>query len=358
MTLAQAGPRGDAGVSVAKVNLKLIWDVVSRIKVGADGRSLCRRCLRPPHRPSGHQPGLAQHRFLRLGAGARSAHGCCRCAGTAKNIFGRPVLAAHAAIAPLGWRVFVEVPVAEAFAPLYSTLLATGIVLLGGLMLAVLGEPVPCPQTRSHPFKRWRPVRRGSEPGRSITGSRSRPATSCKRWATSSTAWPRDSRIIRDAGAQGRGANATAAARQSRQVAVLAAASHDLRQPLHALNLFVRSVARRCRRCRAGRLVAQIRNSVAAMNELFNALLDISKLDAGVLDAERWSNSRLRPCSSASRRRSWRGAREGTEAARTAKRRLGAQRPDPAGTHPAQSRFQRSQIHRARRRGRRLPAAR
>src|SRR5262249_24452230 len=34
MTLAIAGTRRDAGVSVAEVNLKLIWDVVSQIKVG------------------------------------------------------------------------------------------------------------------------------------------------------------------------------------------------------------------------------------------------------------------------------------------------------------------------------------
>jgi hypothetical protein len=33
MTLAIAGTRRDAGVSVAEVNLKLIWDVVSQIKV-------------------------------------------------------------------------------------------------------------------------------------------------------------------------------------------------------------------------------------------------------------------------------------------------------------------------------------
>src|SRR5215471_8428613 len=34
MTLSLAGTRRDAGVSVAEVNLKLIWDVVSQIKVG------------------------------------------------------------------------------------------------------------------------------------------------------------------------------------------------------------------------------------------------------------------------------------------------------------------------------------
>ena len=37
MTLSLAGTRRDAGVSVAEVNLKLIWDVVSQIKVGEHG---------------------------------------------------------------------------------------------------------------------------------------------------------------------------------------------------------------------------------------------------------------------------------------------------------------------------------
>src|SRR5580693_2907288 len=39
MTLSLAGTRRDAGVSVAEVNLKLIWDVVSQIKVGARGQA-------------------------------------------------------------------------------------------------------------------------------------------------------------------------------------------------------------------------------------------------------------------------------------------------------------------------------
>ena len=39
MTLAVAGARRDAGVTIAEVNLKLIWDVISQIKVGANGRA-------------------------------------------------------------------------------------------------------------------------------------------------------------------------------------------------------------------------------------------------------------------------------------------------------------------------------
>jgi hypothetical protein len=39
MTLSLAGPRLDAGVSVAEVSLKLMWDVVSQIKVGENGQA-------------------------------------------------------------------------------------------------------------------------------------------------------------------------------------------------------------------------------------------------------------------------------------------------------------------------------
>src|SRR6201988_4778977 len=39
MTLSLAGTRKDAGVSIAEVNLKLIWDVVSQIKVGERGHA-------------------------------------------------------------------------------------------------------------------------------------------------------------------------------------------------------------------------------------------------------------------------------------------------------------------------------
>jgi signal transduction histidine kinase len=64
----------------------------------------------------------------------------------------------------------------------------------------------------------------------------------------------------------------------------LAAASHDLRQPLHALNLFIAQLHND--HPDAGertRLVSQIDAAMSAMNELFDSLLDMSKLDAGIL---------------------------------------------------------------------------
>ena len=56
----------------------------------------------------------------------------------ARSYAGQRVLTTYQPIAPLGWLVFVEQPLAEAFAPLYSSLLRNGLLLLSGLALAVL----------------------------------------------------------------------------------------------------------------------------------------------------------------------------------------------------------------------------
>jgi len=64
-----------------------------------------------------------------------------------------------------------------------------------------------------------------------------------------------------------------------------AAASHDLRQPLHALSLFVAALKARNQQPETQTLIENIEASTAAMELLFNALLDISRLDAGTIEA-------------------------------------------------------------------------
>jgi signal transduction histidine kinase/FixJ family two-component response regulator len=64
----------------------------------------------------------------------------------------------------------------------------------------------------------------------------------------------------------------------------LASASHDLRQPLHALTLFVAQLRTESDPEERNRLVARINAAVGSMNELFEALLDMSKLEAGALE--------------------------------------------------------------------------
>jgi signal transduction histidine kinase/CheY-like chemotaxis protein len=63
----------------------------------------------------------------------------------------------------------------------------------------------------------------------------------------------------------------------------LASASHDLRQPLHALNLFVAQLQNESSPAERSRLVGRIDAAVGSMNELFEALLDMTKLEAGIL---------------------------------------------------------------------------
>ena len=63
----------------------------------------------------------------------------------------------------------------------------------------------------------------------------------------------------------------------------LAVASHDLRQPLHALGLFVQALQESSIAAHERHLVGNIRRSVDAMEELFDALLDISRLDSGIV---------------------------------------------------------------------------
>src|SRR4029077_4481105 len=67
----------------------------------------------------------------------------------------------------------------------------------------------------------------------------------------------------------------------------LAAASHDLRQPVHALGMFVGALRGVPMAPEGRRIIQQIEASTAAMDSLFSALLDISKLDAGVVAVER-----------------------------------------------------------------------
>lgn len=67
----------------------------------------------------------------------------------------------------------------------------------------------------------------------------------------------------------------------------LAAASHDLRQPVHALSLFVAALRPRSMDDEARNLLDHVDGSVRAMSGLFGGLLDISRLDAGVVEVNK-----------------------------------------------------------------------
>jgi signal transduction histidine kinase len=65
----------------------------------------------------------------------------------------------------------------------------------------------------------------------------------------------------------------------------IAAASHDLRQPLHAIGLFSSALQRRAQGEELQSVATDLAQAVGVMERLFNSLLDISRLDAGALSA-------------------------------------------------------------------------
>lgn len=82
-------------------------------------------------------------------------------------------------------------------------------------------------------------------------------------------------------------ARATAEAANRGKTQFLAAASHDLRQPLHAMGLFAAALSARAHDVHVRKLVGSINASVEALERLFSALMDISKLDAGAVAPKR-----------------------------------------------------------------------
>jgi signal transduction histidine kinase len=142
MTVAASSP--DGGVVSAEVNLKLMWEVVSDIAVGRAGYAYA---VDSNGRLIAH-PDISlvlQKTELATLAQVNAARSALREPETApervsisRNLEGREVLTAHAAIPSLGWLVFVEQPVEESFAPLRTAVARGAAVLLLGLALAVL----------------------------------------------------------------------------------------------------------------------------------------------------------------------------------------------------------------------------
>ena len=141
MTIAvKAG--GDAGnVTLAEVNLKFIWDVVSRIRIGEKGKAYV--VDDTGHLVADPDIGLVLKK-TDLSAldhvKAALAGGTAELARLAKDVSGNQVLTAFARIDPLGWIVFVEQPVSEVYATLNASILRTGLLILLGLAASVVAS--------------------------------------------------------------------------------------------------------------------------------------------------------------------------------------------------------------------------
>jgi signal transduction histidine kinase len=148
MKIAMAGTVKDAGVAVADVNLKFMWDVISQIKIGKAGHAFV----------VDGQGVLIAHPDISLVlqkttfAGLDQVQAALAAApgrterrsevAIARDFRGRRVMTAYATIAPLKWTVFVEQPLDEAFASLNASIQRTIGLLVAGIVLSVAASLV------------------------------------------------------------------------------------------------------------------------------------------------------------------------------------------------------------------------
>jgi signal transduction histidine kinase len=135
MTIAM--PQSGGGVTVAEVNLKFIWDVVSQIKVGKAGIAYV----------VDRTGALIAHPDISLVLQKTSLDNLEQVKAaitpngpevtTAHDPKGREVLSAHSTIAPLGWVVFVDQPLEEALEPLRASARRTGLLVVAGILLSI-----------------------------------------------------------------------------------------------------------------------------------------------------------------------------------------------------------------------------
>lgn len=274
----------ESGVTIVEVNLGFVRDVLSQIKVGEHGRAYVvdshghliahpdislalrnldlslvepvRRALTPePAPPEPRQPSW--------------------------NAAGEEVLTAHAPVVPPGWHLLIELPIAEADAPLHAAIersiaLLVGVLLVGGVASLLITGRMMAPIEALHDGV----ARIGSgDLGRRIVIETGDELQALGEQINSMASRLEESHSSLERKVEERTHQLELA--NLAKSRFLAAASHDLRQPLHALGLFVAELPAHVRSVEGRRIIGRIDAAVSAMNEMFMALLDTSRLDAG-----------------------------------------------------------------------------
>jgi signal transduction histidine kinase len=145
MTIAVRATPPVTGITAVDVNLKFMWEVIQRIRVGKTGFAYV---VDRQGRLIAH-PDISlvlQKTDLSTLPQVRAALSHAKGSGgddplrvsEARDPSGKPVLTAYARIESLGWTVFVEQSADEAYQPLYASLMRTGILLVAGLLLAMI----------------------------------------------------------------------------------------------------------------------------------------------------------------------------------------------------------------------------
>ncbi len=302
------------GALVAEINLKVIHDSVAAIRVGKTGLGFIvdksNRLIAHPDETLVLKQTKLVHDF--------EAGGSLENLSVAPDFAGQRVVMASQWIDRPSWRVIVEQPISEAFAPVYAALWSTSALVLAGI-LGSLAAGLIIADRLAGPLSLLRDgvsrIARGDLATRLTVNTgdeieqvadefnrmagaldESRAHLEAKVSDRTAALQATTQMVQRQAEeltelnsalsesldhAQHRKEDAERA--NAAKTRFLAVASHDLRQPMHAVSLLVGLLSEKIHLPEVRDLVGKIQGSVDAMGGLFDSLLDISKLDAGAV---------------------------------------------------------------------------
>ncbi len=308
MVVSVPGFNARSGVTIAEVNLKFIWDVVNSIKIGEHGAAYvvdnAGQLIAHPDisyvlRKS-DLSGLPQVKAA-MDAGDRPSVTTAR---IARNQQGTQVFTAWASIPALGWHVFVEQPLSDAYAPLYASLRRTGLLLLGGVLLAVVGsmffarrmvQPIAALQRGAAELSQGRLEQRISIDRHDEVGQLARQFNEmAERLRESYTGLERKveerTRQLREAMNEIEEKGRQLEVANQHKSEFLASMSHELRTPLNAILGFSEVLQERLfgdLNDKQAEYVTDIHSSGQHLLALINEVLDLSKIEAGRMELDR-----------------------------------------------------------------------
>lgn len=324
LRLLLAGRQADAPATLATLNLRFLADVLAALPMGERGRIYLfdaqNRLIAHP-RPSHilRQADLSRFEPLLLARARQTgAAGGLLDAVDTVDLDGQPVISTALSLERTGWLLLIEQARSEALLPVLATLQRTALLMLLGTALAALASVVLARRLAGPIVKLRQATARIAagdlqgriqlrRPSEELQGL----ADDFRHMAAQLAASQRGleqqvlARTLELSQARDRlqiqaqqmdGLNqrlqeqlAEAERANAAKTRFLAAASHDLRQPMHSIGLLVGVLGGSLREATQQHLAGKVSQAVLMMEDLFESLLDISKLDAGLSLPERES---------------------------------------------------------------------
>lgn len=298
------------GSIIATIDLRLLNEMVSRLRAGegglayvVDGEDHLIAHAQPTWVLS--RPSMADSAAVRQAraskAGSILVHGLAT-----QSLGGEAVIVTAAAVPELGWVVFMEQQRNAAFKPVWAALGRTVVLMLiGGAAALILGilfarrMAAPIVALRQATariaagdldmtlqLRRHDEIEDLAQDFNQMASRLSDLYTSLEAKVAARTAELSDARDVLSVRAEQLTQLKDEAERaNAAKTRFLAAASHDLRQPMHSISLLLGVLQARLSSSEHLALADKIQSSVATMENLFGNLLDISKLDAGTVQA-------------------------------------------------------------------------